>query len=88
MTTVESEWNDEQRALVLALGQYETQLHAGCGGYLPDTTDPANEGRYRAGVPNRCHKCTAIIQASAAYHDSPQPQALLYPVEHTKGGTR
>lgn len=85
VTTAESEWDDEQRGLVLALGRYETQIHGACGGYLPETTDPANEGAFQATAPHRCHKCTAIGAASGAYRESPQPQALLYPVEFTKG---
>lgn len=70
---------------MLALARYEAQIHGACGGYLPETTDPANEGAYRTAAPHRCHKCTAIGAASGPYRESPQPQALLYQVEFTKG---
>lgn len=66
---------------MLALARYQAEIHGPCGGYLPETTDPANEGKYIPGMPHRCHKCTAIGQVSGAYRDSPQPHALMYPIE-------
>jgi hypothetical protein len=85
VTTVEPEWNDEQRGLMLALARYQSLLHGPCGGYLPETTDRANEGAYKATAPSRCHKCTAIGEAAGPYRESPHPQALMYPIEFTKG---
>lgn len=66
---------------MLAYAEYQGLVHAACGGYLPETTDPANEGAYRGQAPRRCHKCTAIAQAAAPYRENPHPQALMYPIE-------
>lgn len=67
---------------MLALAEYRALVHDRCGGYLPETTSAANEGRYRASAPHRCHRCTAIAEAAGPYSESPHPQALLYPIEH------
>lgn len=80
MTRREAEWTDEERANVLALLAYESQL-CQCGGYLPETTDPANEDRYRADLPKRCHRCNAVQQRQAEYSEANRPRALtVWPV--------
>lgn len=60
VTTREPEWDDEQRAVMLALHQCRALTCTGCGGWLPDTT--AHE-RYVVEPPTRCHRCTAISGA-------------------------
>lgn len=85
ITVREAEWDEHQQALMLALAEYQSLVHHTCGGYLPETTAADNEGGYVATAPRRCHKCTAIEQTRVNYRESPQPQALLFPVER-KGG--
>lgn len=83
-TTIrESEWDDPQRDLMLALALYEAQVHEPCGGYLPDTTAADADDRYAAAPPVRCHLCTARMQAHHAHVTSPHaphPEALLWPI--------
>lgn len=82
VTTREPEWDDEQRAHVLALLEVEALTHDACGGFLPDTTGEAADGRFEAELPVRCHKCTARAEAIAAYmtvDHAPHPEALLWP---------
>src|SRR5690606_3854254 len=60
VTTREPEWDDESRAYVLALAEYERSVCGGCGGWLPETTDPKNEGRYVSKGAIRCHRCDVL----------------------------
>jgi hypothetical protein len=70
---------------VLAWIDYERSLCSGCGGYLPETTDPENESRYKAGLPHRCHRCDAVQSRQADYRDAKNPSALrIWPVELKK----
>lgn len=86
MTRREPEWDDQQRAWALALGHYRRLVHEPCGGYLPDTADPAAEGAYTAELPIRCHLCTERLRATTAHAESSAPHmdALLWPVK--RGG--
>lgn len=78
ITTREAEWDDDSRAHVLALLEAEAQT-CRCGGWLPETTDPENEGRYRARPPVRCHRCDALHTFMQSYeHD---PARVIWPVE-------
>jgi hypothetical protein len=82
VTTREVEWDDQERARVLALLDVESQQCPGCRGWLPETTDNSNEGRYRASTPHRCHRCTAIQQKQAEYEKAKEPAALvMWPAE-------
>lgn len=80
VTTVEAEWDADGRGLALALTEYEAGLCPGCRHPLTETTAAANEERYVAELPVRCHRCTATDQVSARYQDSPSPGALLVPI--------
>lgn len=81
MTRREAEWDDEERANVLSLIEHEGQQCAGCGGYLPETTDPANESRYQTDLPRRCFRCDGIQIRQAQYTDAVRPSALtVWPV--------
>ncbi len=52
----------------------------GCGGYLPDTTDP--EGRWVASEPYRCLRCDAAQTKQSRYTESRNPSALVvWPVD-------
>jgi hypothetical protein len=81
VTAVEPEWDERERGWALALLAYEAALCPGCREPLSETTKAENEGRYVPGPAVRCHRCTATEQASVTYRESPQPRALLIPVE-------
>lgn len=63
MTTREAEWDPAEQAKMLALAQLRRDECEGCGGYLPETTDRANEGRYDALGPFLCYSCEALGRA-------------------------
>lgn len=71
---------------MLAYLDWEALTCSGCGGYLPETTDADNDGRYVAGVPHRCYRCHAI-EAQRAEYEKPDsgtkfPRALVvWPAE-------
>lgn len=82
MTEREPEWCDESRAEVFAYLDYEAQSCHGCGGYLPDTTDPT--GRWVASDPSKCFKCEALRTKQSAYSDVKHPDAfVIWPVERS-----
>lgn len=68
---------------MLALSHYRQNIHDQCGGYLPDTTAPEAEDRYKAGLPIRCHQCTERLRAYERHRENSAPHidALLFPVE-------
>ncbi len=66
---VEAEWDETQRAWMLALDQYEKSLCPGCKGDVHETFDPENDGAWIA-EPWRCHRCTAIDVGADAYVES------------------
>ena len=74
---IESEWTHDDRDLAVALALYEADCCPGCGGHLPETTNPDNEEQYRAAVQARCHKCTALAIAQIGAQKMPHPGALL-----------
>lgn len=81
MTTRAPEWTEEDRSLVMAFLDYEMLVCRGCGGFLPETTDPDNEDQYVAELPHRCHRCDALGRQQDAYQDAKQRSALaLWPV--------
>lgn len=74
----EVEWDETERAWMLALDEYEAGLCPMCG--LPSELcqDPSAEGRAEAGLPIRCHVTTARIQRQDEYADVKQGGALIY----------
>lgn len=44
---------------MLALIDFEAQQCTGCGGFLPDTTDP--DTQWEAEPPHRCRRCDAML---------------------------
>jgi len=84
-TTVDVEWDGDQRGLVFALQDYEEDCCPGGKHLLAETTLAENEDCYVAGPAVRCHFCTATEQASKAYEDSPAPSALLIPIQLREG---
>lgn len=87
MTTREVEWDDEERARVLALLEYEDQVCPGCGGYLPETTRDEAEFAYVAEVPQRCHRCTTVHRMQREYaKEVKDPESLpRWPVRDRRG---
>lgn len=81
MTTREAEWNEEQRGFVLAYLTYEAQVCHGCGGWLPETTNGDNDGRYQVGTPGRCYRCTAIHKKQEGYEKQSPRELVLWPAE-------
>jgi hypothetical protein len=81
VTTVEPEWDDDNRAWAQALLAYEADLCPGCRQPMSETTSADHEGRYVSRPAIRCHRCTASSQASELYREAPQPNALLIPIE-------
>jgi hypothetical protein len=77
----EPEWDDESQELALALAAYEADLCPGCRQPLSETTLPEREGRYKAQLAVRCHRCTASSIGADVYAETPHAQALLLPVE-------
>lgn len=83
-TLVEPEWTDYDRALALALADFEAESCPGCGHPLAETTDPEAEYRWTPGPAIRCHRCTAAYQARDIHATSPQPQALHFTVRDAR----
>lgn len=81
ITTTEPEWDEEERAWVLALLDYEADQCRGCGGQLSETTDPDTEGKWKVQLPVRCHKCTALAEHQQAYAETKHNHALLWAAE-------
>ena len=73
-------WTEDDRISALSLMEYENSLCPGCKHPLEETTKPENEYRYRAEIPMRCHRCTAIAMAGDTYQDAPHASALLLSV--------
>ncbi|WP_326565073.1 hypothetical protein VSH64_24845 [Amycolatopsis rhabdoformis] len=56
---------------------FEALTCNGCGGYLPETTDPENEARYLTEPPHRCHRCTSIAAKQENYQKAKHPNAYV-----------
>lgn len=72
---------------MLALAEYRSLVHLGCGGYLPDTIGEAAAERYEAEPPVRCELCTARaerVKTHTSGDHAPHVEALLWPVTRRK----
>jgi hypothetical protein len=65
VTSREVEWTPDQQALILALDLMRQLACNECGGYLPETTDPANERFYEPAGPFLCYSCEALGRTRA-----------------------
>jgi len=74
----EPEWDEGEQTIMLALQLYRNGLCPKCGGPLSVCTDAANEMRFDAGLPIRCHATTARGRAAEAYRDLPGSEALMF----------
>lgn len=70
---------------MLALATYRSTLCPLCGRPIEVCTNPANEMRWRPGLPTRCHATTAVLQAQDAATKSKRRHAgaLLWHAELT-----
>lgn len=80
---------------MLALEQLEANTCPGCGGWLPETTDPDTDTdeptahwQWHVDNPTRCHRCTAIARKREGYRDTDHAQALLFPAVKVPRGSR
>lgn len=80
ITTREPEWDEQERAWMLALADYESRICPLCGRPLSVCTDPANEGKVKAALPRRCFFTTAVEQAREPYNHgkAKNANALLF----------
>lgn len=90
-STPESEWNDQQVALMVALEEYEQGLCKRCGNPLEETTDPGHDFNNplakavylpAPGTPVQCHCCAALERSEQQTNaQNPQfPAAMLHAV--------
>lgn len=66
----EPEWNDRQRALVMALQLWEASLCRRCGEHLGRATDPDTDGEdphahwaWEPEAPTECLSCRALVKS-------------------------
>lgn len=71
-STSEPEWDDTERAWMLALEQYRREVLCPCGCGFPAEVaqDPMTEFRRQVGPPIRCHIRTGLAQAQKQYRES------------------
>jgi hypothetical protein len=79
-SATESEWDEEQQAIMLALHRYRELVCKGCGGWLPETTAAEAEDRYAVEAPVRCHCCAAYSRARDRVQEMSRPESLLLQV--------
>lgn len=80
MTTTETEWDEEQQALIVALALWHDTRCRRCGGDLRETASPGMEGGYTPLPPLRCHRCTALSAVEERYRSNSHPHALMHRV--------
>lgn len=79
MVTREAEWDDDERAWMLALAEREAAECRRCGGDLNETTDYGN--RYVPQPPLVCMRCLALHQADEAHRKHPEHAGMIQIVE-------
>jgi hypothetical protein len=73
------EWDEEQRAWMLALEIWRRGQCPNCG---RDTDECTTHDKWEIPPPTRCHVSTALAVARKPYLEgSPQPEALLWRAE-------
>lgn len=80
----ESEWTDEDRALLLAYKLWERSLCDGCGQPRSRAHHPDNDGYYRASEAVVCHACTALRRAHQSGSKEPVKPVELFHVVHDR----
>jgi len=78
---VESEWDDQQQAIMIALAVWEASRCPACGGDPEECQGAANEFAWRVDGPVRCHRTKARRDRERDYlkgKDTEVPDSLLY----------
>lgn len=68
---------------MLALNMYESTLCPKCGGPISECTDPANEFKFKTGLPTRCHRTTSQLIAAENSRGAMHPGGLMFNTEKT-----
>lgn len=82
-STPESEWDDEQRAWVLAMETWRSNRCPNCGRDIAECTGTED---WTVPPPRRCHVTTALAIARKPYEKNPQPESLLWRVQRAEKG--
>lgn len=78
VTTSEVEWDDDERASMLALTRCEHMTCKGCGGWLPETLTHEAEA-YDVEPPTPCGKCRVLaIHQDAQVRDEKHLHVLRW----------
>lgn len=79
----EVEWDDTERAWVLALEEYRREVLCECGCGFPReiSQDPMTEFSLTIPPPTRCHIRTALVDAQKGAEDRPTPEGLVWGVK-------
>lgn len=78
----EPEWDETERAWMLALEQFRREVLCPCGCGFPKDVSQAPETEFAVSVPppTRCHVRSALVEAQKDAKDRPTPEALLWGV--------
>lgn len=77
----EPEWDEDERAHMIALAMWEDSRCPLCGGPVEDCQSPEAERRFAGTPPVRCHRTDAIIRYQDKAGEYPRPRALLWRAE-------
>lgn len=80
-STPEPEWDEQERAWMLALEAYRRGRCTRCGGNLAETTDVRNDDAYHVLAPIQCHRCAAFARADDQYREHQHPLSLMHRIE-------
>jgi hypothetical protein len=80
VVTRETEWDEEQQSLMLALQLWRARLCPVCGGDPAECQDNSRQGLWSVPPAQRCHRQTAMLRAAESYQTSQtsHPGALMY----------
>jgi hypothetical protein len=87
VTTVEAEWDEQTRDIVLGLAGYNDSLCPLCHRPAHVCQDPDTQFNWYTPPPTRCHATTAVMAQQAGFTEETNPQvnALLFGAELRKG---
>lgn len=80
----ESQWTDEDRALLLAYRLWEQSLCDGCGQPRARAHHPDNDGHYETSEAIECHACTAMRRAHQSDSKEPVKPVKLFRLIHNR----
>jgi hypothetical protein len=87
VTTVEVEWDEQTRDVVLGLAGYKDTLCSLCGRPAHVCQNPDDQFNWVTPPPIRCHATTAVLMQQTGFTEETNPQvnALLFGAELRKG---